>query len=92
MGNSLNKDTTCVNTLTMNGTGTPMYIYTCCFSSKGFRYFNELYLTTSSIGTVCGDAWRINVMLGDKLSNATAYYTCYVDGVSKGSGCTLTFC
>lgn len=91
MGNSLNKTTTCVNTLTMNGTGNPTYVYTCCFSSKDVIHLNTLYLVTSSIGTACGDVSGINVLVGDKLSNATAYYTCYVNGICKASNCELTF-
>ena len=91
MGNSLNETTTCVNTLIMNGTGDPTYVYTCCFYSKGVIHINTLYLNTSSIGTACGDVSSINVLYGDKLDNATAYYTCYVNGVCKASDCTLTF-
>lgn len=82
--------TTCVNTLTMNGTGNPTYVYTCCFDSKGVIHLNYLYLTTSSIGTAYGDVSSINILVGDTLENATADYTCYVNGVNKGSK-KLTF-
>jgi hypothetical protein len=75
----------------MNGTGNPTYVYTCCFSSKDVIHLNTLYLVTNSIGTACGDVSDINVLVGDKLSNATAYYTCYVNGVCKASNCKLTF-